>query len=473
MKDNTSSTLLNNLFALLDAHRSAFGQERVFRRAISLLLSEIFSFGRHTVTQGLLALGITDGDWSAWYRLFSRERYAEDQLSQCLLAETLGHVPEDGPYVIGVDATQVPRSSHKMPGTSWLKAPRTAPFKPGIHRAQRFEHISWLLPIEQGYSRAVPLRFLPAFPEKAVPGEAGSQAKEWEAALVGIRWTRQQLDAHGRQKQPLLVVADGAYDKVEFWRGLPERTVAAVRTAKNRVLRQLPAAHPGKGRKPKYGEQTLAPQDYLHQAEGWQTQEVAVRGRRLKLTYRVEGPFLRERVPDQPLFLIVVRGNTWLAGKKEPKRKYREPSFYLVSAVEQEGQWVLPLPVEQLLAWLWQRWEVEVTHRELKSGLGLGEKQCWNTRSAVRSVQWSAWVYAVLVLAAFRTWGLFDGPQPPARFWRGGQRWSLTTLWREYRLALWGTSQFRALWTATGDNWLKKDTWIQGLWNAVAAAARI
>lgn len=473
MKDTTHTQLLNELFGLLEAQRAVFRQGRVFRRAVSLFLSEIFTFGRHTVTQGLLALGLTDSDWSAWYRLFSRERYPEEALSRSVLAESLVHVAAEAPYVLGVDATQVARSSQKMPGTSWLKAPRTAPFKPGLHRAQRFEHLSWLLPLQDGYSRAVPLRFLPAFPEKAVPGPAGSQCKEWEAAQAGIAWTRAQLDAHGRSAQTLLVLADGAYDKVAFWRGLPERTVAAVRTAKNRVLRQLPPVYAGKGRRPKYGAQAPAPQDYLQCKDGWQTETVAVRGRQLKLTYRVEGPFLRERVPDQPLFLIVVRGNTWLAGKKEPKRKYREPAYYLVSAVEQDGQWVLPLPIAQLLAWLWQRWEVEVTHRELKSGLGLGEKQCWHPKATIRAVQWTAWVYALLVLAAYRTWGLFDGPTPPARFWRGGQRWSLTSMWREYRLALWGNPQFQPLWTASGDNWPKKDTWLQGLWNAVVAAARI
>lgn len=473
MKDTITNRLLGHLFELVAAHRSAFRQERVFRRAISLLLSEIFAFGRHTVTQGLLALGLTEGDWSAWYRLFSHQRYAEDQVSQTLLAQTLAHVALEAPYVIGVDATQVPRSSQKMPGTGWLKATRTAPFKPGIHRAQRFEHISWLVPIQGGYSRAVPLRFLPAFPEKAVPATEGSQRKEWEAGLMGVGWVREQLDAHLRQGQALWVLADGAYDRVEFWRGLPEGTFAAVRTAKNRVLRKLPQPHPGKGRKALYGEPAPAPQAYLQERQGWRTHDIAVRGRQLQLSYRVEGPFLRERVPNQPLFLIVVRGNTWKAGKKEPKRKYRQPSYYLVSAQQQAGQWVLPLPIEQVLAWLWQRWEMEVAHRELKSGLGLGEKQCWNKQATIRSVQWSAWVYAVLVLAAYRTWGLFDGPQPPARFWRGGQRWSLSTMWREYRLAFWGSPQFRPLWLASGDNWLKKDTWLQGMWNAVIAAARI
>lgn len=472
MKDSTYSPLLQNLFDLLAAHRSAFRQERTFLRVLGLVIGEVFTFARHTVTQSLLALGLTDGDWSAWYRLFSRGRFEEARLAERLLEQTLQDQPAGLPYVVGVDGVQVPRSSQKMPGTAWLKALGTAPFRPGIHRGQRFVNGSWLLPLQEGFSRAVPLRWLPAFPEKAVLPPGCSARTEWQAALQFVSWVRQHLDRRGRQAQPLLVLGDGAYDKIEFWKGLPHQTIAAVRSAKNRVLRELPGAYAGAGKPRLYGPRAPKPQDWLHRKTGWRTSRVAVRGRTLSLTYRVEGPFLRERLPAQPLFLIVQKGQAWRAGK-QLNRKRRNPSYFLVSAVQRDGRWELPLDSQQLLAWLWQRWELEVSHRELKSGLGLGEKQCWNPHSAVLSVQWSAWVYALLVLAGYRTWGLFGGPPAPGRWWRGGKRWSLTTLWRAYRAAFWGTPEFRAVWTATGDNWLNKETWMAGLWNSAAGSARI
>jgi hypothetical protein len=471
MKDSTFPELLQHLFDLLQAHRSAFRQERTFCRAVGLLLAEIWAFARHTVTQALLALGLTQSDWSAWYRLFSRQRFDEAELNRCLLAQTLTHVPQAEPYVIGLDGVQVPRCSQKMPGTSWLKNPRTPPFKPGIHRAQRFVHGGWLLPIERGYSRALPLRWLPAFPQKAVPA-AASPCPEWQAGLHVLDWLRNGLDALQRPSQPVLTLADDAYDVVEFWKGLPERTHAAVRTAKNRALYELPPAYSGRGRRRKYGAHVRPPAEWLQQEEGWQTHELEVRGRCLRLVYRVEGPYLRQRLAERPLFLIVVRGNTWVVGKQESRRKYRKPAFYLVSAVRVGETWQLPLPVTTLLAWLWQRWELEVTHRELKSGFGLGEKQCWNPRSAILSVQWSAWVYAVLVLAGYRTWGLFDGPKAPGRWWPGACRWSFSTLWRGYRAALWGTRDFCPSWTGTSGDWLKKANWLQSLQNAVAGSVR-
>jgi hypothetical protein len=468
MKDSTNYALLQALMNLLEAHRSIFRQERTYLRALGLLISELFVFARHTVTQELLALGLTDADWSAWYRLFSRERFDPERASDCLFAQTLEHVDAGQPYVIGIDTTVVERSSLKMPGSSWLKAARTAPFLPGIARAQRFLNVSWLTPIEAGYSRAIPLRWLPAFPAKAIPADTPA-CKDWQAGLQAAHWARERLDHEGRAKQKLLLLVDGSFEKVVgFWKGLPERTLVLGRTARNRVLYALPQ-YAGVGRPPSYGERAPKPADWLKVHQGWQSLDVQVRGKARHLSYRVAGPYLREGLPDTPVFLLVLRG---IDRKLGQRRVRRDPAFYLVSAVQQEQSWVLPLPAQELLAWAWQRWELEVQHREIKSGFGLGDKQCWNRRSAVTSVQWSAWAYAVLLLAGYRTWGLCHGPTAPGRWWRGSQRWSFTTLWRAYRAALWGTPDFRAVWTATGNTWLIKGDWIAGLWNSVAGAAR-
>ena len=479
MKDNTKANeihpLMQAMFTLLAAHRSAFRQERTYQRSVGLLLGEVFNFARHTVTQGLLALGITEGDWSAWYRLFSRKRFEEEKLASCLLEQTVQHVPENEPYVVAIDGTTLHRSSLKMPGTSWLRDSRFSAFRPGIHRAQRFLHGAWLTPLQEGFSRAIPLRFLPAFPEKANPAETPHR-REWEAGLVFLNWLRQGLDRLGRKAQMLLVVADGGFDVLELWRGLPDNVVLLTRTARNRALFELPerAPNPGPGRPASYGDPAPKPAEWLHRGlRNWPKQQVAVRGKSMEMRYQLLGPFVREGLPERPLFLIVVKGMHHKVGKKKQRFKHRSPSFYLGSAVQRDGRWQLPLPIATLLAWLWQRWEIEVAHREMKTGWGVGEKQCWNPRSAEVAVQWSVWVYAILLLAGYRTWGLLGGPAAPASWWSGAKRWSLSTLWRSYRAALWGTAEFRALWNGTGDNWWEKDTWLTGLANAIPAASRI
>lgn len=457
--------ILKHLNELLMAHRRLFKQERVYQRVVGLLLAEIFIFARHTVTQLLMSLGLTEQDWSGWYRLFSQGRFPAKETGDILLEESLNHVAGDDVYVVVGDGTQTPRSSRKLEGAGWLRNPRTPPFMVGIHAAQRWFNGSWLLPAEKGYSRALPLRWLPAFTDKS-RRVVHEPLKEWQAAAVFLKWVRQRLDDAGRSAQRLLMVADGHYDNLNLWRALPAGVTLLARSARNRVLYEPPEPTTGRGRRRRYGPRALTPEKVWQQRHGWHKLTLLVRGRHRHLQVKVHGPYLRQGAADRPLMLIVVRG-------KGNRRTRRKPLPFLVNAVvNDQGQWVLPLPVETLLFWAWQRWEVEVAHRELKSNFGLGHKQCWNPVAAVASVQWSAWVYALLVLAGYRTWGLCGAPAVPTRWWRGANRWSLNTLWRAYRAALWGSHEFRPLWTVTTRDWGEKEALLLALRHSAFSSAR-
>ncbi len=452
--------LLRELWRLLDAHRPAVRQARCFDRLRALVVGTVRTVARPTITGLLLTLGLTDTDWSAFYRLFSAGRLDYDTLTRRFLQETLVEIPPEKPYVAVMDGTQLPRVSRTMPGTAWLKNPRTPPFKPGIHRAQRYLHLATLLPPWHGYSRALPLRFVPAFPPKAVPG-AAEPCKEWEAGLAQLTWLRDELDAAGRREQPLVMLGDGSFEVVDLWKRLPERVSVLARTARNRVLYHLPP--PGAHRNRRYGERAPTPQDWLALRKGWHKTTITVRGRAIPLTYRVEGPYVREGAPHRPLFLLVVRG---LAQAQRHHRRRREPAFYVVNASQQEdGTWVLPLPAPELLAWAWQRWEVEVCHREMKSDAGVGAAQCWTPTATVGAAQWQAWAYALCVLAGYRAWGYDRHPaavRPAGLWWGGAPRWSLATLWRGYRLALRGPV-FHPGCTGTGGTWAEKEDWLHHL----------
>lgn len=106
--------LLSVLSGLLGVPRPAFRQERTFRRCQALLRGHLFSFARRTVTQALVALGLTDSDWSGFYRLFNEPRIDYEALTGCFLSETLEDMPETEPYVAVVDGVRIPRHSQKM-----------------------------------------------------------------------------------------------------------------------------------------------------------------------------------------------------------------------------------------------------------------------------------------------------------------------------------------------------------------------
>jgi hypothetical protein len=145
------------------------------------------------------------------------------------------------------------------------------------------------------------------------------------------------------------------------------------------------------------------------------------------LQVQVFGPCLLRRALARPVFLLDVRG-TLQRNSGKPRR--RDPVYWLVSAVaDDHGDWRLSLPLAELLASAWQRWEVELLHRELKSGFGLGEQQAWTPVAVGLAIQWVVWVYACRVLAGFLAWGLgaagrwaalvagpaVDGPRSPSR----------------------------------------------------------
>jgi hypothetical protein len=463
-----NAELLKNLFHLIATQGEIADQQRVRERLEMLVLSELFTFGRHTVTQLLMSLGLNDQDWSGWYRLFSEERFHYAAASEGVFTESLRYVAENDLYVVAGDATQTPRSSRKMEGAGWLRNMRTPPFMVGIHAAQRWFNGSWLIPEENGYSRAVPLRWMPAFTEKSQP-QTVEPLKEWEASVRFLRWLQQQFIVHERPEQAILFIGDGHYDNLKLWQHLPQGVTMLARSAKNRVLHKLPDATMHGNRK--YGERVATPQAIWQRNKRWQNIDLDVRGRTRHLQVCVRGVFVRKGAPDTPLFLIVVRG-------KKRKNKYgrfyrRQPLPFLVNAVQdRDGQWVLPLPLETLLFWAWQRWEVEVAHRELKTTFGLGHKQCFNPKAAVLSVQWSAWVYSLLLLAGYRTFGLARAPDVPTRWWRGSGRWSFATLLRSFRAAFWGQHLFRPIFTPTPYDWVGKTAYLTALKNSVYASMR-
>jgi hypothetical protein len=468
----TTVTLLPILLVLLAAHRPAFSQERPYQRCLALTLGHLCAFSRHTITQLLVALGLGGVDWSAFYRLFSTPRLSYDRLTSCFLRETLTHVPVETPYQVGLDGVQIPRSSHRLPGSSWLKAPRTPPWRPGIHRAQRFVHLAWLVPpAAHGYRRAIPLRLEAAFPANAAQARRAPiqpARREWDAGCAALVWLRGVLDAAGHSAQQIVAVADSVYGPAAMWTSLPHDTTLITRCAKNRALFRLPAAHTGRGRPRRYGERAPTPQAWLHRSGRWQHRRVTVRGRERRLTYRVCGPYLLRGASTQPVFLLVVKGVARQSGAQ------RDPTYWLVSArMSGLGHWRLPDTPLALLALAWQRWELEVTHRDAKTGFGVGEVQCWSPSAAILAVQWQWWVLGIVLLTGYRAWGLDPAPTAAlGRWWRGSRRWSLGAVWQVLRAELWELAEYQPVWTRFTSNWWEMADWIDLQTAAILGARR-
>jgi hypothetical protein len=448
-QSRTSHPVLPHLLPLLLALATTARQHRTRERLLTLCLGYVQTLGRHTITGVLRSLGRDGLDWSAAYRLFAQSRIDLDAACRHLLATLLATLGPDDPLVVVLDGTQLARTSPRFPGVSWLRSPRTPVWRPGIHRAQRWVGLSALLPRSaDGVSRAVPLWFAPAPSPTARPWPEHPPQKEWEAGLAALRWLRQTLDALGQQPRRVLAVADGSYSVAPLLRALPADVSLLARTTRTRALYALPPAPvPGqRGRHRRYGERGPTPEQMLHARSGWRMVPTWVRGRLLHLRVHTSGPWLVKPASEQPVFLLVVRG---IGRERLGRRGRREPAFLLVTAVRSpQGTWGLPAPVSDLVAWAWQRWEVEVMHRELKSGFGLGQQQAWSPVAAALVIPWVVWLYASLMLAGYQAWG-WEHAARQAK-WQRWRRWTARDVAHSVQQELWQTtrSAFPPVWAA-------------------------
>jgi hypothetical protein len=468
-----AQSVMREFILLLEAHQAAFKQTRSFARCAVLAFGLMFAFARHSVAQCVLSLGQGGRDWSAWYRLFGGKRFKQEDLDEILLGEMLKHVTAEEPFVVALDGTQTPHTSQRMPGCGLGLSHRTPAFARGLHVCRRWVTCAWLPAVAEGFTRAIPLRFLPAFSPKSAAASV-APCTESQGALAFLGWLRAGLDAWQRTTQRIVLLVDAAFDTQAMWRKLPVHTIMITRTAKNRMLFELPGAYVGKGRPRLYGAQVPKPEDHLHNRSGWHQAEINVRGRIKRMRFKLSGAYLRKAVPNQPVYLLVIDRYEWMTRNKTGRRVRHEhqEGYYLISAVRRNGIWDLPYPAEMLLQWVWQRWEVEVTHRDLKAGFGVGQMQCWGKISSVLATPWCVWVFALMLLSAYRAWGWQAPYAVDCAWWRGARRWSFNTVWRYFRIALWRLDTFRALAAQTPRTASKVNAAWLCLRNAVLAAAR-
>lgn len=451
--------LVDTLLPRLHGARVAVAQERTLTRLLLITLGSLVALGRHTMSQVLVAFGGGRHEWSAWYRLFNRGRVGIGWLERDVLRSLLTLLAPGAPLVVVLDATQVPRSSRRFPGGGWTKAPRSPKWRPGLHVAQRVELLSGLLPrSDTGESRTVPLRATYLRSAKTTPIGLVPEQSECAAGGSLLRWLEVILRRDQHPPHPVLVLADGAYSTAPMVNRLPAAMWLFARCAKNRALFALPVHDPHRrGRKRVYGERGPTPQETLHRRASWQSVSVTVRGRPILLTATVTGPWLIHGAPTHPLMLVVVKGIDRGHG---PTRRQRDPQYFLVSAHLTDGTWCLPLPLAELLAWAWQRWEVAVMHRELKSSFGFGDQQAWSDRGAATTMAWVLWVYALLILTGYQVWGLGPAPGPDLGRWWRPRRWSIGRLLQEFRAELWQTGEFQPTWGRSPDAWGEMGAWM-------------
>jgi hypothetical protein len=414
-----------------------FAQQRVWERANRLSLSQLACLGRHTVSNLLCACGRQFHDWSADYRVFSKDRWDVQQLFVPVVQGILDLAPDKSVFVTALDDTLLRKTGTRTPGVGYRRDPLSPPFHCNFIRAQRFIQLSGLLPSAPGASpaRAIPIRY-EHVPPVAKPKRSAC-AEEWKTYRRQCRvqnlstrgrhilhQTRGQLDQqHDARDRRLIACVDGSYTNKTVLKGLPQRTTLIGRLRKDAKLFFPPRdqEQPARGAKRKYGRRAPTP-EALRQDASLPWQEVRAFGAGKIHTFRVKtiGPVLWKKAGyDRPLRLVVIAPVSYRP-RKRSRLLYRQPAYLICTDPN--------LPLEKTLQFYLWRWDIEVNHRDEKQIIGVGQAQVTSRQSVDRQPAFAVASYSMLLLAAARSFGLeaIGAPLPPPK-WRTNQTKRRTT----------------------------------------------
>lgn len=409
--------LLPPLLALLLRMAQAFTDPRPRPKALDLALGWLCGQAPKTLTSALDWLDQRQEDWSATYRLLSQDDWELSAFFAPVLAEAFAQSGEAAtPIYAAQDDTLLRKSGRKIPGTAYARDPLSPAFQVNLVWGQRFLQTA-LLVKPAGPARpwrAIPVAFrhtppvkppLRATPEeRAAVKEARKRRNLSRAGAQELAHLRQALDRLPGGRERLLIDAvDGGYANGTFLRDLPERTVVVARLRKNAKLRAYLPPDQRRGAR-KYGTDQPTPEQFLHdESLPWQEMTVFVAGQLRTLQYKVIDELCWPRgTQDRAVRLIVLRAAGYRL-RKGSKLLYRQPAFLLATSRTVEVRAL----IEAYLA----RWELEVSFRDEKTVLGVGQAQVRGEQAVPRAPAFLVAAYAALLLVSLR---VFDDQRTAA-----------------------------------------------------------
>jgi hypothetical protein len=414
--------LIRRFRALLGAGWStAFPQARSQRRAIEHAIALPCVLGRHTISRMLGALGRTACDWSADYKIFSRSRWDVGRLFDPVIDEYLKRY-RSGPVKVALDDTKLKKTGKKIASAFWQRDPLSPPFHVNLVYGLRFLQAALLFPhYHEGDfpARAMPIRFQEA-PVVKKPGKRASKEdrEQYEKlkkqenlstqALQLIRDLRAALDRRGGAERLLLIIADGSFANQTIFRAVLDRTQIVARCRKDAKLCFAAPA----GARRKYDSQTFTPEQVRQQSDrAWQRVQIYLGGKRRFVKYKqVHDVLWRRGSGSQPRRLILLAPVPYKLSTHS-RSNYRQPAYFLSTD--------LTTPVKELIEGCFDRWQIEVNHRDEKDLLGVGQAQVRNPQSVPRHPAFAVASYSLLLLAALQTFGPGrTADYPPLPKWR-------------------------------------------------------
>lgn len=410
-------TLLLALLDILRAWIPVFAQSRSGRRAVEQAIAALLTVGRRTLARSLFTLGRQHRDWSADYKLHSRSAWQSQDLFQPIL-QRAAPLADPALLIVAMDDTRIRKSGRKILSAFYQRDPLSPKFRFNLMWGLRFLHFSLLVPLYRSGAdtppRALPVRFLEV-PALKKPGKKAS-AEEIAAHKQAVKQhnlsrasvdllteLRQSADAAGLKSRTILAVGDGSFCNRTLFRQRFDRIEIVARARRDC---RLCYRDPSGGRRFYSTDHFTAEDVRQNETFGWQKARIFHGGKWRDVRYKeVREVYWRHGAAKRPLRLIVVAPVAYSSGKGK-RKYYGEPAFLLTTDLER------PAPV--VLQAYFDRWQIEVNHREIKDTLGIGQAQLRNTHAVPRQPAMLVAAYSALLLAAIQVYGDKRGDAFPA-----------------------------------------------------------
>lgn len=418
--------LVTYLLRQISGWNFVFPQERTLQRATTLAFGILCGVGRRTLTRAIYFAGNTQKDWSADYKVFSRSPWEPRALFHPILEQAIQE-HELKAIVISTDDTRVWRNGKHIPQTQWHRDPLGPAFQTNLRWGHRFLQASVVLPLykrdQQSSSRSIPVRFEMA-PVVKKPGKKASeddwkeyrrQKKETNLSVQFVAMTkelRERLDQTGHRSKHLFQVADGSFcNRTVFQEDWDARNVSVIVRCRKDIV--LCDRAPDKG--PRfYGKTKFTPEEVRQDDSKacWQKAPIFHGGCFREVRYKeLTRVYWQGGAKKRAVRLLVVAPVGYRTSKNG-RKYYRQPAYLLTTD--------LKTPTPEVLQAYFDRWGIEVNHRDEKQILGVGQAQVWNEHSVSKVPALVVAMYSWLLLAGLHCYGTTRTKDyEPLPKWRG------------------------------------------------------
>jgi len=400
-------TLLAAYLDIAADWRAVFPRARSWKRAVRQALGSLVCLGRRCLSRIIWTNGGQRRCWSAEYFLHSRCDWQPQELFRPIFQRVLAYCP--GRLVgVAVDDTRLPKTGRCIQQAFYQRDPLSPPFHVNLMLGLRFLQASLLVPtyrLAPVSTRGLPIRFEEVSRVKKPSRKA--KPEDWQAYKEAIKQynlsqsfvgsmgqLRLELDLAGGEKKILVVAGDGSFCNRTCFRAPRDRTELICRARKDAAL----CGAAPKGSRRFYGAEKFTPEQVRQdEAQPWKQTKVFYGGKWRKVRYKeVAGVYWQGGAGRCPLRLLVVAPTPYRK-RKSSRPYYRKPAFLLTTDLKDS--------VKQLLQIYFDRWQIEVNHRDEKDTLGVGQAQLWNVKAVPKQPVLAVAAYSALLLAALIAFG--------------------------------------------------------------------